>query len=221
MEKENEKTGIEAGDFIKPGNVISMSTFSLVIWFLTGISYKLLTVLSVVLPYETYALVISLALSVAASILVVRKLAPKADLLMKMFIGLLNTILIYTSANGAQATYSYLSPVETSSSRVSQKAALIPFIDARPWIPDKFLKGENEKLTKENRILTKTLESLRARINQFNLRQGLWKQMSGQIRNNQRNSARLRDPAAVVRQQVNTVMRDSAYYDFLFLTPIR
>jgi hypothetical protein len=73
---------------------------------------------------------------------------------MKIIIGVLNTILIYTSANGAQATYSFLSPPDkTGESSTIQKGSLIPFLDARPWIPDKFLMAENETLTNENKTL--------------------------------------------------------------------
>lgn len=161
MEQEKEKIGIEPGDFITPKKAITISTISLVIWFVTGLSFKVLSVLFVNLPYQSYALVVSLSLSILFSIYIVKKLAMNADMFMKIIIGVLNTILIYTSANGAQATYSFLSPPDkTGESSVIQKGSLIPFLDARPWIPDKFLMVENEKLTKDKMALVLEKEEL-------------------------------------------------------------
>jgi hypothetical protein len=241
---------------------------------------------------------------------------------MKIIIGVLNTILIYTSANGAQATYSFLSPPDTGESSSIQKGSLIPFLDARPWIPDKFLMAENETLAKDkmmllsekedlsrqnfflqtrinlmkdsirvgpngtrndnfllrdsiamlasnlagcqkqneelsrqlknllggsnntktgtlqeslrnlerlnatceknNALLTRQMASLQARIQQFNTRQGMWSQKtSGNVKKRQRPANHLiQDPAISIKQQVNKLMSDSTYYDFLFLTPI-
>lgn len=150
MKKEKETIRIDESDFITPKNAITISSISLVIWFITGLTYKMFSVLGVKLPYESYALIVSLTLSVVFSIYIVRKLVRRSDLLMRIIIGVLNTILIYTSANGAQATYSYLSPLEHAT---VQKGALISFMDARPWIPDKFLKSDNENLVNENKIL--------------------------------------------------------------------
>jgi hypothetical protein len=154
MEQKKETIGIETGDFITPKKAITISTISLVIWFVTGLSFKVLSVLFVNIPYQSYALVVSLSLSILFSIYIVRKLVMHADMFMKIIIGVLNTILIYTSANGAQATYSFLSPPDkTGESSTIQKGSLIPFLDARPWIPDKFLMAENETLTNENKTL--------------------------------------------------------------------
>jgi hypothetical protein len=319
MAKEKEKIGIETGDFITPGKAITISTISLVIWFVTGLSFKVLSGLFSNIPYQSYALVVSLSLSVLFSIYIVRKLVMNADMFMKIIIGILNTILIYTSANGAQATYSFLSPPETTSTGTSQKLSLIPFLDARPWIPDKFLMAENEALASGNQVLlsekeellrqndilqsrinllrnsarispngnhndylllrdsiamltndlvgcqkqneelsrqlrnlqgrsnttgtgglqeslkrlerlnascqntntqlARQLESIHGRIQQFNNRQGMWSQKTAG--NRQRDTRYLpRDLAASIKQQVNKVMSDSTYYDFLFLTPI-
>lgn len=161
MEQEKEKLGIETGDFITPKKAITISTISLVIWFVTGLSFKVLSVLFVNLPYQSYALVVSLSLSILFSIYIVRKLVMNTDMFMKIIIGIMNTILIYTSANGAQATYSFLSPPDkTSESSTIQKGSLIPFLDARPWIPDKFLMVENEKLTKDKMALVLEKEEL-------------------------------------------------------------
>ena len=161
MEKKKEKLSIDTGDFITPKKAITISSISLVIWFVTGLSFKLLSVLFVNIPYQSYALVVSLSLSILFSIYIVRKLVMNADMFMKIIIGVLNTILIYTSANGAQATYSFLSPTnKTGESSTIQKGSLIPFLDARPWIPDKFLMAENETLTNEKKILLSEKEDL-------------------------------------------------------------
>lgn len=161
MEQEKEKLGIETGDFITPKKAITISTISLVIWFVTGLSFKVLSVLFVNIPYQSYALVVSLSLSILFSIYIVRKFFMNTDMFMKIIIGVLNTILIYTSANGAQATYSFLSPPDkTLESSTIQKGSLIPFLDARPWIPDKFLMVENEKLTKDKMALVLEKEEL-------------------------------------------------------------
>lgn len=159
MKQEKETIDIETGDFITPKKAITISTISLVIWFVTGLSFKVLSVLFVNIPYQSYALVVSLSLSILFSIYIVRKLFMNTDMFMKIIIGVLNTILIYTSANGAQATYSFLSPSNGESSSV-QKGSLIPFLDARPWIPDKFLMAENETLTNEKKILLLEKEEL-------------------------------------------------------------
>jgi len=161
MKQEKETIGIETGDFITPKKAITISTISLVIWFVTGLSFKVLSVLFVNIPYQSYALVVSLSLSILFSIYIVRKLFMNTDMFMKIIIGVLNTILIYTSANGAQATYSFLSPPDkTTESSAIQKGSLIPFLDARPWIPDKFLMAENETLTNEKKILLLEKEEL-------------------------------------------------------------
>ena len=320
MEQEKQKLEIESGDFITPKKAITISTISLVIWFVTGLSYKLLTVLHISIPYTTYALFVSLILSILFSIYIVKTLVGKTDLGMKIILGVLNTILIYTSANGAQATYSYLSPREKPDKpSTHQSASLIPFLDARPWIPDKFLQSENEALTNKNAALiseneslakqnnflltridllkdstrhtkdwthneilllndsvalllhnfrvcqqkneeltvqvnqlliqlkkTKTqalqdsvanlervneacvknnnrlsgdLKTLQERIKQFNSRQKKWNQtVSGRNRSKPGNISYLpQEQAAVVKRQVNAIMKDSTYYDFLFL----
>jgi hypothetical protein len=323
MEQEKEKIGIETGDFITPKKAITISTISLVIWFVTGLSFKVLSVLFVNIPYQSYALVVSLSLSIFFSVYIVRKLVMNADMFMKIIIGVLNTILIYTSANGAQATYSFLSPPDkTTESSAVQKGSLIPFLDARPWIPDKFLMAENESLMNENKKLlsekgelarqngqlqirinllkdsiqhspdgirkenlllhdsiamlatnltgcqkqneelsirlkkmqsesnnpktralqdslnyserlnmacqknniqmAKQLESLRGRIQQFNTRQEKWRQrtivnVSGK---NDPTIARNQEIVGSIKRNVNNLMNDATYYDFLFLTPI-
>ncbi len=323
MEQEKEKLGIETGDFITPKKAITISTISLVTWFVTGLSFKLISVFANI-PYQSYALVVSLCLSVLFSIYIVRKLVLKADMFMKIIIGVLNTILIYTSANGAQATYSFLSPTEkTGESSAIQKGSLIPFLDARPWIPDKFLMAENETLAKDNMmllsenenlsrqnghlqtridflkdsiqhsptgtrndnfllrdsiamlannlagcqklneklsrqlknlqgesnntrigalqeslrnlerlnatceknnaLLSRQMESLRGRIQQFNTRQEMWRQrtLANVAGNHDPNMARNQEIAGSIKRNVNNLMNDATYYDFLFLTPIK
>jgi hypothetical protein len=323
MEKQKQTLAIEAGDFITPKKAITISTISLVIWFVTGLSFKLLSVFFSNIPYEGYALVVSLSLSVLFSIYIVKMLVMKSDLYMKILIGVLNTMLIYTSANGAQATYSFLSPPEKSTkSDTVQKTSLIPFLDARPWIPDKLLQSENEalkndnvkiiagyeELSKQNSLLQERINAMKdsigfspdgirkdnillrdsiaalrnhlmecqkrneelnmllknpqkvsdntrikdlqdslirlnrlyssclkkndppsgnvkillERIRNFNLRQGTWVQKTARKgKPGQFTTTYVRqDPAFLIKQQVNKLMNDSTYYDFLFLTPI-
>jgi len=278
MEKQKQTLAIEADDFITPKKAITISTISLVIWFVTGLSFKLLHVFIPDLPYEGYALVMSLSLSVIFSIYIVKKLVSKSDLIMKIILGVLNTMLIYTSANGAQATYGFLSSADkkddTNKTAMVSHASLIPFLDARPWIPDKILRAENETLKdeilkmkaendwllKQNEILkdsvnnppkvtdnsnTRNLqdslkiykvllsncqknnpkisdqwEALQERVRQFNSRQSKWRQLAKEDKTQAKIMAMTNRQILQIKQEVNKLMKDPAYYDFLFLTPI-
>ncbi len=284
MEQENEKIGIVEGDFITPKKAITITTISMVIWFITGGSYALLKLFISGIDYLTYTFVASFILSILFSIYVVSKLVRKTDLVMKIIIGVLNAALIYTSVNGVQATYGFLNQNQKDSSppKTKDMGFLIPFLDPRPWIPDKILMAENDKLANENKKLlseneeltrqngllqttinsmrdsnrgnpdkilrensllhdsvsilvnnlegcqkqnsqlSRQLESLRGRIQQFNARQSQWRQKTAARVSTTPDPSisRILEITGTVKKNVNSLMNDNSYYDFLFLTPI-
>ena len=321
MEQEKENISIEEGDFITPKKAITITTISMVIWFITGGTYALLHLFFKGIDYLTYTFIVSFILSILFSIYIVMKLVRKTDLIMKIMIGALNAALIYTSVNGAQATYGFLNPKDSSSAKTINSGFLIPFLDPRPWIPDKILMAENETLINENNklisekeeltrqngflqtrnislrdsmrqtlpgtsgkilllydsitslngslatcmkqseemidrlkkceneknrskpgdqstleklksirdglekkvaSLTSQLESIKGRIRQFNARQDQWRQRTtARVSNNPDNNiSRIMEITGSIKKNVNGVMNDNTYYDFLFLTPI-
>ncbi len=141
---------IDESGFLTPGKAITISTMSLFIWILTGICYKVLTFVASCINYEAVTFFASLLLSCACGFYLVKKILKNASFFTKIILGFANILLLYTSANGIQTGYCFISkPV----SGEVQECSLIPFIVARPWLPDRYTETEIESLKEENKNL--------------------------------------------------------------------
>ena len=141
---------IDESGFLTPGKAITISTMSLFIWILTGICYKVLTFVATCVNYEAVTFFASLLLSCACGFYLVKKILKNASFSTKIILGFANILLLYTSANGIQTGYCFISkpaPGEV------QECSLIPFIVAKPWLPDQFTGSEIESLKEENKTL--------------------------------------------------------------------
>lgn len=123
---------------------------SLFIWIVTGICYKALTFVASCVNYEAVTFFASLLLSCACGFYLVKKILKKASFSAKIILGFANILLLYTSANGIQTGYCFIS--KPASGEV-QQCSLIPFLVARPWLPDLFTKTEIDSLREENNNL--------------------------------------------------------------------
>ncbi len=148
---------IDETGFVTPGKAITISTMSLFIWILTGICYKAMTFVSSHVNYLAVTFFASLLLSCICGFYLVKKILKNASLSTKFILGFANILLLYTSANGIQTGYCFIS--KPASSEVKQ-GSLIPFLVARPWLPDKFTASEIESLKQENKNLKEQISAI-------------------------------------------------------------
>lgn len=148
---------IDEAGFLTPGKAITISTMSLFIWILTGIIYKMMTFVASHINYQAVCFFTSLLLSCICGFYLVKKILKDASLSTKVILGFANVILLYTSANGIQTGYCFISKPTSSE---MQQSSLIPFLIARPWLPDQLTTSENESLKEENKNLKEQLSSI-------------------------------------------------------------
>ena len=162
---------IDESGFLTPGKAITISTMSLFIWILTGISYKALTFVAKCVNYEAVTFFASLLLSCICGFYLVKKILKNASFATKFILGFANILLLYTSANGIQTGYCFIS--KPASGEVKE-CSLIPFLVAKPWLPDQYTGSVIESLKAEIRNHeaqspqnpdTSEIESLKEEIN--------------------------------------------------------
>ena len=150
MTNKAQEIQIDESGFLTPGKAITISTMSLFIWIVTGICYKALTFVAACVNYEAVTFFASLLLSCACGFYLVKKILKNASFATKIILGFANILLLYTSANGIQTGYCFIS--KPASGEV-QQCSLIPFLIARPWLPDLYTKTEIDSLKEENKNL--------------------------------------------------------------------
>ena len=133
--KAKNKEGFQGEGFVTSTQSLSLSGLSLGIWVATMMIYQLLFALNLCPKYSAFCLLTSLILSVMGSMYVVSRMQTRADFSTKFFLVLMNTFLIYSSANGIQAGNSAIS--KDDKDVTCETAAIIPFISSRPWLQDK------------------------------------------------------------------------------------
>ena len=126
---------IDQEGFVTPAKAISLPGISLGIWVATLIFYRMLVVMDLCPDYTAFCFFTSLLLSAGGSFLAVSKMKLQLATGSKLFLVLMNTFVIYTSANGIQAGNSFLSNSEPG--EVCKKASLIPLLTSASWLPDK------------------------------------------------------------------------------------
>jgi hypothetical protein len=123
---------------------------SLIIWVMTGIIYNILNAAATCINYVLVCFIVSLSLSIIAGIMISRQLLRYFSASNKFIFGLANILLLYTSANGMQAAYCVVSSPADNEVKC---ASLLPFIQARPWLPDVFHINEIQELRTQNERL--------------------------------------------------------------------
>lgn len=147
MKKTSENTADDSGFFV-PGKGVNHMMVSLIIWATTGFIYKVSTLFFNCVKYELVCFISSFALSLISGIIINRKLLKKHDFGKKFIYGFANILLLYTSSNGMQAAYCVTS--KPGANETSNCASLIPFIEARPWLPALYHISILEDLSREN-----------------------------------------------------------------------
>jgi hypothetical protein len=185
MEDKTESIKFDEEGFATTKKGVTLPVLSTVIWILTGMGFFISCKVFNQSDYVTFTFITSLGLSVFFGILLVRRMLRNADLLSKIVLGLINILMIYSSANGIQAGYCFFSQTDSDEIQCAEtKASLIPFIPAKPWLPAREtrtvqevkqpvesainekqitdpLYNEIAKLKEENSILFRELEELK------------------------------------------------------------
>ena len=105
---------IEEEGFATPGKAISLPFLSLGIWVATLILYRMLVAMDLCPKYTAFCFFTSLLLSVGGSMFAVSKMKGRISGSSRVFLVLMNTFVIYTSANGIQAGNAFLSKLSVS-----------------------------------------------------------------------------------------------------------
>lgn len=151
---------IEDAGFFTPGKGISQMMISLFIWVLTGIIYKLCNVINPCVKYELVCFLSSLILSILSGIMINRRLLKNLDVRNRFIYGVANILLLYTSSNGMQAAYCVFS--EPDANEKTECASIIPFIEARPWLPDLYHTSIIQDVTNERDQLKNKLKDVQS-----------------------------------------------------------
>ena len=157
MSDNTKEIHIDETGFLTPGKAITISTMSLFIWILTGICYKAMTFVASCVNYQAVTFFASLLLSCICGFYLVKKILKNATFSTKFILGFANVLLLYTSANGIQTGYCFISK---PASGELKECSLIPFLVARPWLPDKFTASEIESLEQENKNLREQISAI-------------------------------------------------------------
>lgn len=151
---------IDEEGFITTKKGFTLSSMSLFIWILTGILFKLTLLFFGSIDYETFCFLVSLLLSALAGIYLTNKLVKNVAGSSRLLLAVANIILLYTSANGIQSGYCFIS--QPSQNENVQSSSLIPFMVAKPWLPDKFQFSMIQDLEEENQMLEKKIIDLQS-----------------------------------------------------------
>jgi regulator of replication initiation timing len=149
---------IEEEGFITTKKGFTLSSMSLFIWILTGILFKISMVFFSQIDYQTFCFFVSLLLSGMAGLYLTGRLVKNVSGSSRMLLAVANILLLYTSANGIQSGYCFLS--DESINDGVKHSALIPFIEAKPWLPDKFQSNKIERLEVQNEVLEQKVAEL-------------------------------------------------------------
>lgn len=151
MSPDTNEIHIEEEGFITTKKGFTLSSTSLFIWIATGILFKLADTLISNVDYQTFCFFVSLLLSGFAGFFLTNRLVKNVSVSSRLLLSVANILLLYTSANGIQSGYCFIS--SPSQNQIASQSSLIPFLEAKPWLPDKFqsnaieeLKSKNEKL---------------------------------------------------------------------------
>ena len=149
---------IEEEGFITTKKGFTLSSMSLFIWILTGILFKLTFIFFSSIDYETFCFLVSLLLSALAGFYLTNKLVKNVAGSSRLLLAVANILLLYTSANGIQSGYCFIS--QPSQNEKVQSSSLIPFMVAKPWLPDKFQFSLIQDLEDENKMLEEKIFDL-------------------------------------------------------------
>ena len=151
---------IDEEGFITTKKGFTLSSMSLFIWILTGILFKLCFLISGSIDYETFCFLVSLLLAALAGIYLTNKLVKNVAGSSRLLLAVANILLLYTSANGIQSGYCFIS--QPTQNENVQSSSLIPFMVAKPWLPDKFQFSMIQDLEEENQILEEKIIDLQS-----------------------------------------------------------
>ena len=149
---------IEEEGFITTKKGFTLSSMSLFIWISTGILFKLTTYLVESIDYQAFCFFVSLLLSGLAGFYLTNRLVKNVSGSSRLLLAVANILLLYTSANGIQSGYCFIS--QPSQNENVHESSLIPFMLAKPWLPDKFQSSEIQALEGKNRLLEKRVFEL-------------------------------------------------------------
>ena len=149
---------IEEEGFITTKKGFTLSSMSLFIWISTGILFKLTTFLVESIDYQAFCFFVSLLLSGLAGFYLTSRLVKNVSGSSRLLMAVANILLLYTSANGIQSGYCFVS--QPSQNESVQQSSLIPFMLAKPWLPDKFQSSEIQDLEGKNKQLEKRVYEL-------------------------------------------------------------
>lgn len=151
---------IDEEGFITTKKGFTLSSMSLFIWILTGILFKFCFLIFGSIDYETFCFLVSLLLAALAGIYLTNKLVKNVAGSSRLLLAIANILLLYTSANGIQSGYCFIS--QPSQNEKVQSSSLIPFMVAKPWLPDKFQFSMIQDLEDENKILEEQIIDLQS-----------------------------------------------------------
>ena len=151
---------IDEEGFITTKKGFTLSSMSLFIWILTGILFKLCFLIFGSIDYETFCFLVSLLLAALAGIYLTNKLVKNVAGSSRLLLAVANILLLYTSANGIQSGYCFIS--QPTQNENVQSSSLIPFMVAKPWLPDKFQFSMIQDLEEENQILEEKIIDLQS-----------------------------------------------------------
>ena len=149
---------IEEEGFITTKRGFTLSSMSLFIWISTGILFKLTTYLVESIDYQAFCFFVSLLLSGLAGFYLTNRLVKNVSGSSRILLAVANILLLYTSANGIQSGYCFIS--QPSQNESVQESSLIPFMLAKPWLPDKFQSSAIQDLDEKNKLLEKRVYEL-------------------------------------------------------------
>jgi hypothetical protein len=149
---------IEEEGFITTKKGFTLSSMSLFIWISTGILFKLTTYLVESIDYQAFCFFVSLLLSGLAGFYLTNRLVKNVSGPSRLLLAVANILLLYTSANGIQSGYCFIS--QPSQNESVQESSLIPFMLAKPWLPDKFQSSAIQDLEGKNKLLEKRVYEL-------------------------------------------------------------
>ena len=149
---------IEEEGFITTKKGFTLSSMSLFIWISTGILFKLTTYLVESIDYQAFCFFVSLLLSGLAGFYLTNRLVKDVSGSSRLLLAVANILLLYTSANGIQSGYCFIS--QPSQNENVRESSLIPFMLAKPWLPDKFQSSEIADLEGKNKLLEKRVYEL-------------------------------------------------------------